>query len=150
MMSVPADEDRGRRPIGWGYVAPPSYYEHGAAQWKEQLTQLASALGFVIDRWFEDSAGYTDGLYAMWSQLPSSKVRALFLPHPDPLQSLQSLRGMSFEQIRNSVPFQIYVLKESFAPIQPPPAEANPVRTSSSGRRFRHWRSPVRKERFPT
>lgn len=150
MMSVPADEDRGRRPIGWGYVAPPSYYEHGASQWKEQLTQLASAVGFVIDRWFEDSPGYTDGLFAMWSQLPDSKVQALFLSHPDPLQGLHSLRGMSFEQIKKVLPFQIYVLRESFAPIQPPPAEGNRIRLSSSGRRFRHWRTPARKEGFRT
>lgn len=150
MMPAPADEDRGRRPLAWGYVAPPSYYEHGATQWKEQLTELASALGFVIDRWFQDSAGYTESLFTMWNQLRSFKVGALFISHPAPLQNLQSLQGMSFEQIKSSVSFEIYVLSESFAPIQPPPAEANLIRTPPSGRRFRHWRVPVQKKRLPT
>lgn len=145
MPASSTNEGRRGRLFAWGYVAPPLHYPHAVPQWKRQLTDLAIEVGYHIDRWFEDTPGRSDGVTSMWTQLRrNSRVQALFVPHPSILEVLPALDGLSLQQMRDAVPYRIFVLNESFAPIQPPSQSSGDplvdiVRGTRRPPRQRHW-----------
>lgn len=118
MTLLPPDGDE--PPLAWGYVAPPTFYPHAGAQYRRRLTLLAVEKGFLIDRWFSDVDGATHGITTMWRGLPGSGVKGLFVPDPRHMWFLPRFKGLTVTQIRDELPFELFVLDERFAPIFPP------------------------------
>lgn len=137
------NEDPNAAPA-WGYVAPPAFYPHAGAEWRSRLEMLAIQKGFRIERWFSDQDGRADGLSVMWTMLPNSGVRALFMPHPTYLTVFPRFKGMSVQEIKDQLPIQLFLLDGTFASITPPSEPpvnilrepAAPAPTSRRRRRF--------------
>lgn len=135
----------GPSPTAWGYVSPPVYYEkHAIPQWQSSLKTLARREGYALERWFVDTEGRTDGLTSMWSLLPGSGVRALFVPDPRHLRRLPVFKDLTEQQIRDRLPLQVFMLDydrgTDFAPIVPPgPLPTIIRRDDSPPPKRRHW-----------
>lgn len=139
------DADLGTpRPRAWMYMNIPSWYDHAEVGWRHALNQMALREGYAIDRVFIDRDSRTDGLAAMLSQLPSSGIRALFVPSPEHLWLPDRFNGESRAQLQELLNRSIFVIDEDRAPIIRPGGLYDEA--SSARRRRRHWfcRSPRR------